>query len=215
MKLVGEYELTNDGVRIVGKINDSHIHDVRQLLRPFKTVRIYRGQVESNVQVYHVPHQSYRPYILRHVKGIITPELDAEYVALPKQIGADMEPYYSDAQTFAHNMGIMYGEGDGRNPMDNRRIFQYKAKKRSGLRLLTNSAWVWGADERGNFDIEILGLVNRHMMTVMLSNATKLAKYINNVLVKALDKADEFTLKKIVENQAAERPQRMNRITFW
>lgn len=205
MKLVGEYELTDNGVKIVGKINDSHIHEVRQLLKPFKTIRLYRGDVENSNQVYHVPHQSYRPYIMRHVPGIITPEKDAQYVALPKKIGHDLDPYYLDAQTFAHNMGIMYGDGEGRNIMDNRHVFQYSTKKRTGTRLLTNSAWVWGADERGNFEIEIFGLVNRHMMTVLLSNATQLAKYIDNVLVRTLDKADEFSAEKIAERNPARR----------
>jgi hypothetical protein len=205
MKLTGEYELTDQGVVIEGQIKDSHIHEVRALFKPFKTIRIYRGEVEQTGQVYHVPHPQYRPYIIRNVPGICTPEREREFVALPTRMVVQDNVYYHDCVTFSLNMGVMYSDCDGRTVMSNGRVFSYLGQRRQRARLVTNSAWVWGADESGNFKIEMLGMVNRHIMTVVLANATKLAKYIDTVLVRALDKPEEFTQEKIVERTVTQR----------
>jgi hypothetical protein len=45
------------------------------------------------------------------------------------------------------------------------------------------------------------GLVNKNMMTVVLKNATRLARYIDEVLVGILDHADMFKEEAIVSNQ--------------
>jgi hypothetical protein len=191
MKLIGEYQLHDNGVTIEGRINDSHIHEVRQLFSGFGTVHMYKGDVDQTGMVYHVPHPMYRPYIMRHIPEICTPEREMGFVDLAPLQHRDV--YYGDASVFANNMGIIYREGDGRSVMDNRRIHQYRSRLRPRMRLLTNSAWVWNANERGEFKIDIYGLANRHMMTVLIANATKLAKYIDTVLVRALDTPDKFT----------------------
>ena len=202
MKLIGEYEITDNGVLIEGQITDSHIHEVRKLLAPFKTSRIYRGEVENAAKVYHVPHIGYRKYIRKNFPSLISPATESAFVKLGKSTGSEFPVYYDDASTFHNNMGVMYGDGEGRFAMDHRRIYMFSNLSRQKMRLLTNSAWVWTADERGNFKIEIEGMINKHIMTVLLSNATTLAKYIDTVLVKLTDHADKFTEQAIAESQA-------------
>lgn len=206
MKLVGEYEITDNGVLIEGQIKDSHIHDVRSLLKPIGEIRLYHGEKPKGYSsgerpnAYLVPHHGYRGYILRHVPDVITPDVDREYVPIRKGLKVDdsFAIYYRDGSTFSANMGVIYEDGDGRTIMDERVYTSLQSMKRQKSRFMTNSAWVWNVAKDGSFRVELHGLVNRHIMTVVLENATKLAKYIDNVLVKTLDHPKVFTSEKVI-----------------
>ena len=198
MKLVGEYELTDDGVKIEGKILNSHIAEIRTLFKPFLETKMYCGEKPNYTpddipMSYCVPHPQYRAYVRRVLPGVITPEKDKRFIKMGQSILDRQECYYSDAQTFTHNLGVQYGSGEGRSIMDTKTVFNFSSMKRNKSKLLTNSAWVWNAKSDGDFKIELLGLINKHMMTVVLANATKLARYIDEVLVGVLDHPEKFT----------------------
>jgi len=198
MKLVGEYELTDDGVKIEGKILNSHIAEIRTLFKPFSETKMYCGEklsyTPSDIPMsYRVPHPQYRAYIRRVLPGVITPEKDKRFIKMGESVPEHQEIYYSDAQSFTNNLGVQYGSGEGRSIMDTKTVFNFSSMKRNKSKLLTNSAWVWNAKSDGEFKIELFGLINKHMMTVVLSNATKLARYIDEVLVGVLDHPEKFT----------------------
>lgn len=198
MKLVGEYELTDDGVKIEGKILNSHIAEIRTLFAPFNDTKMYCGErpnyTPNDVPMsYRVPHPQYRAYVRRVLPGVITPEKDKRFIKMGESILSHQECYYSDAQSFTNNLGVQYGSGEGRSIMDTKTVFNFSSMKRNKSKLLTNSAWVWNAKSDGDFKIELFGLINKHMMTVVLANATKLARYIDEVLVGVLDHPEKFT----------------------
>jgi len=214
MKLVGEYELTETGVSIEGQIKGSKIADVRKMLKGFQTFRIFKGDSnleDSKSTYYQVPHTYYRSYIRKNLPDLLTPETEKDYIKFPKTMAyinqASFNMYYNDFSTIANNMGVLYGDCEGKDIM--RQISYIDLHKFASRRigLCTNSAWVWTADESGNFKIDLNGLVNRHIMTVLLSNATKLAKYIDEVLVRVLDHEDKFTEEAIQESQGKKKLQ--------
>ena len=197
MKLVGEYELTDDGVKIEGKILNSHIAEIRTLFKSFQETKMYCGEkpnyTPSDIPAsYCVPHPQYRAYVRRVLPGVITPEKDKRFIKMGESVPDHQECYYSDAQSFTHNLGVQYGSGEGRSIMDTKTVFNFSSMKRNRSKLLTNSAWVWNAKSDGDFKIELYGLINKHMMTVVLANATKLARYIDEVLVGVLDHPEKF-----------------------
>lgn len=198
MKLVGEYELTDDGVKIEGRILNSHIAEIRTLFAPFSETRMYCGEKPTydpnDVPMsYNVPHPQYRAYVRRVLPSVITPEKDKRFIKMGDSVPTHQEMYYSDAQSFTNNLGVQYGSGEGRSIMDTKTVFNFSSMKRNKSKLLTNSAWVWNAKSDGDFKIELYGLINKHMMTVVLANATKLARYIDEVLVGVLDYPEKFT----------------------
>lgn len=204
MKLVGEYELTDEGVEIEGKINGSHIHDVRRLLEPLKTTKMYNGDASEVGKTYEVPHPEYRRYIRKYLPNICTPDTESKYIELSANVVTHFGHIYNDACVIANNMGSMYGLYEGRAAIQERVITRLNKLDTANSRRivkLANSAWVWTADERGDFKIKIEGLVNRHMMTLILASATKMANYIDNVLVKLLDHPNEFTQEIVYERE--------------
>jgi len=207
MKLEGEYELTEHGVTIEGKLNNSHVHDVKQLFTVFGNIScFYGGQLrrpDDNAQyprtgMYSIPGVKYRPYLAINFPELINPDVESKYISLRNApITGDKVDAYRDANIFANNMGLIWGVDEGQCVMDQRVFYSLYNMKRGARRLLTNSAWIWDVPKDGHFKVQLHGLVNKHMMTVLLENATRLARYIDEVLVKTLDKPEMFEPDKV------------------
>ena len=133
---------------------------------------------------------------------IITPALECKYVRVDPSV-AQWTSHYYDTATFFMNMGVISIPLGGKFLIESRKVTQYFKRGNGISRLLTNSAWVWTASPSGEFDITLKGMVNRHIMTMILSNATNLAKYIDEVLVRTTEKPELFTAKAVNEYNRA------------
>lgn len=198
LKLVGEYQVTDDGVVIEGQLKDSKIHEVASLLKPFGTITLFAGQGKDGIsEKYNVPNPKFRPYILHN--GLLKRDDEKEFVKIEGAFSYDGNAYYRDGSIFYANLGVQYNHGAGCNIIDQANVASFTARNPK-KRLITNSAWIWNVANDGSFKVKLRGLANRHMMTMVIGNAAKMANHIQLLAEKLLDKSEMFTRAAIDEH---------------
>lgn len=201
VKLTGEYQVVDDGVVVEGKIDGSHIYDLAQLFKVFGTISLYAGQSKDGIaEQYKVPHPGFRSYIMSNGLFSYEDEKDILKGINPDTLPYNARPYFREGSVVLNWLGVQYNHGDGRNIIDQREVIALNGRSRRVKRLLTNSAWVWGVKADGTFGVKLRGLANRHMMTMVVGNALKMANHLEAMAVKCLDKPEKFSKEAIRGN---------------
>lgn len=199
LKLTGEYQLVDDGVMIEGELRGSKIHELSKLFKPFSTITLYSGMNKDGLaDKYQVPHPRFRTYLLH--QQFLTREDEKEFVRLEGPFSYNGRSYYRDGGAFYMSMGVQYSHGDGRNIVDKKKVMSFTGRTAKTHRLCTNSAWIWNVRSDGTFSIKLRGLANRHMMTMVIGNAAKMANHLQMIAEKVLDKSELFTHEYITEH---------------
>lgn len=186
MKLTGEYEFTDDGVRIVGTVHDSKIADLRQALRTKPHVDMYLG---DHLGVFGDAYKVIHPNAINAWKhaGIISPDAIKEALSLKCVI-----PAGSNATEDLQNAGIYLARGW--TQLMSTRLVAYYADAGGWNRRCTrrvnmfNVGWVYSHTQSdGSFDVTLKGLCNRHILTMLIQRATAFSKFLDGPMVKVLD----------------------------
>lgn len=186
MKLTGEYEFTEDGVRIVGKIHDTKIAMLREALRTKPYISMYAGDHIGNLgEIYKVIH----PNAINAWKqaGILKAEDIKEALKLKVHItpGTNaIEDLENGGIRLSHRWAAL---------MSTKRVGYYVNEgtwhRRATHQVnMFNVGWVYAYPQSdGSFDVTLKGLVNRHILTMMLQRATSFSRFLDGPMLKVLD----------------------------
>ena len=186
MKLTGEYEFVDDGVRIVGKIHDTKIADLRQALRTKPHVDMYLGE---HIGEYGLSYKVIHPNAINAWKqaGVFSPA-DIQSALRLKSVVTGSTNATEDMQ----NAGVYLARGWGQLMCTRRVRFFTNAGSwnRAGTHAVNmfNVGWVYSNTQSdGSFDVTLKGLCNRHIMTMLLQRATIFSHFLDGPMVKLLD----------------------------
>jgi hypothetical protein len=180
MKLTGEYQTTENGVVIEGRIHDTHIAEVRDAaLKNCPGFVILNSSVDPALAINARQHglralgsQWFHAY---HSMGKLDGEKVIKALDVPTRYRrcASMQPLIQLASIGVDGMsGIMYQKNLRWRDLDYR---AHNARPK-----ILNCSWVFSAtQDDGSFKVQLYGLVNRHIMTMLISAATKYAKLLD------------------------------------
>jgi len=186
MKLTGEYEFVDDGVRIQGKIHNTKIADLREALRTKPHVEMYMG---DHIGVFGPAYKVIHPNAINAWKqaGIITADDVKEALKLKIVITP-----WTNAVEDLQNAGVYIARG-WCQLMTTRRVGYYvnaSSWNRRATRQVNmfNVGWVYSETQSdGSFDVTLKGLCNRHIITMLIARATTFSHFLDGPMLKVLD----------------------------
>ncbi len=184
MKLTGEYEFTNDGVRIIGQVHNTKIPLVREAINERMMIEMYQGDAPGmNGDQYWVPNPLI--YDSLKVNGAIKGEELAKVLNLPK----DYNVKASSCSVDLMMAGVLYSRAGTaimkQVPLSYNVLGSAYQRKRV-KRPVFNVPWIYRVADDGTFDVTLKGMVNRHILTMLLGRATTFAKFLDGPVAEAV-----------------------------
>ena len=193
MKLTGEYEFTENGVIIEGQVHDTKIAEVRQQMRGVQQIEMYCGELRRAVgDMYKVPS----PNLFQRWKNSGLLKAKAISDAINVHGGIRENTYVWNDLALG---GIQYVRGAGMSLISPTRIeysdgYHYYVK----TKLAFNVGWIYALTKTdGTFRVELKGLVNRHILTMLLGRATSFAKFIDGPIAKIAADSANLTIQRV------------------
>lgn len=198
MKLTGEYSITGNGVVIEGRILNTHIAELRQRFTEDANVRaswvgkVYAGDLNLMGTA---PKQMFdtldsRWFTQAHHAGYLN------FKDIVKDLG--FKPSVMDVPNEFTRMGIGAETGNGFLFYEQKLRWRENGRVKTQSCKVVNCGWVFDVTQAdGSFKVELFGLVNRHILSVILGKATTYAKLL-----------DHEKVLKATENKAALAPRR-------
>lgn len=196
MKLTGEYQIHDDGVTIEGRIHGSHIAELREKFmadaqrRDVWLSRLYLGDV-SMIPLEHrnktVFSLGSNWFSFMNSKGKIV------FEDVMRDLG--FQRSRMDVPNEFIRMGLGVDHSSGLGLLYERRLrWRENGKTRTCSAKVVHCGWVFNNTQAdGSFKVDLYGLVNRHILSVVLGKATTYAKLLDHESVlKAADDADNF-----------------------
>lgn len=189
MKLTGEYSITDNGVVIEGRILDTHIAELRERFAEDRSVyqswvaKVFAGDLNlvTGIEGKTFDSLGSRWFNKAHNNGFIN------FKKITEDLG--FKPSSMEVPNEFMRMGL------GVEPGTSTLFYERKLRWRQdgGVRNCTckivNCGWVFDKTQAdGSFKVELFGLVNRHILSVILGKATTYAKLLDH---KAVLKATE------------------------
>lgn len=184
MKLTGEYSITGNGVVIEGRILNTHIAELRQRFTEDANVRaswvgkVYAGDVNMLTGLDNKTFDSLssRWFHQANINGVIN------FKKIVEDLG--FKPSPMNACNEFIRMGLGVETGISNLFYEHRLRWRQDGHMRSSNSKVANCGWVFDRTQAdGSFKVELYGLVNRHILSVILGKATTYAKLLDHEAV--------------------------------
>jgi hypothetical protein len=195
MKLTGEYQVTDNGVIIEGRILDTHIAELRQRFSEDRNVyaawvgQSYFGDVSFMQQAQRATFDTLgsRWFETQHNKGTIN------FRKITEDLGFKSTPMGVGNEFM--RMGLGVDAGNGFLFYERKLRWRQDGRVKNAISKVVNCGWVFGNTQAdGSFKVELYGLVNRHILSVILGKATTYAKILDHeIVLKATENKANLT----------------------
>lgn len=194
MKLTGEYQLTDHGVVIEGRIHNTHIAELREKFLAAPEARSFVGEVYPG-----------DPELIRMAglepSSVVRKTLTSRWFyrvgsfskdKLVKDLG--FKPSSLDWSNEFLRMGLQIDNGVSHLFANRRMRWRQNGRMKITTSKTVNCGWIFDVVQAdGSFKVELYGLVNRHIMSVILGKATMYAKLLDHDDVqRAAENPDNF-----------------------